>query len=460
MLIPLKLLRDRPLQQQLYEQLRALIISSRLASGTRMPSTRMLAEQFSVSRITVLLTYERLIAEGYLRTIPAKGTFVHRVLAADGCVPRANDNATAEPDPGTVRLPGRPDPHLFPAVKWRALIRTALNTLCADTGEEPVIAELGLRRAISRWLSTSRGLAVEADQIILAHGRQHALHIAAHLLLRPGSRAVTEAPGDPAAELMFAGSGANLVTVPVDEDGIQTERLPAGGAALVLVTPEHQRPLGSVLSLKRRHALLSWAARAGATVIEEDSDGELRYEEMDAPALMTLDRDGIVLHAGDFAAALGPGVMLGYLAVPQRLIGPARAASRLAGAFAGRLEAEALATLIDSGSYARHLHAVRKAYLLRRDALIRSLRRHFGETARISGAAAGLHLVWTLPPQLRSAAAVAAMARRLGLDAGRVGERAVLLGFGVPAVQQIETAVERLAQALGGAGDGKAFSGD
>nr|WP_294508407.1 PLP-dependent aminotransferase family protein [uncultured Rhodopila sp.] len=456
MLIPLKLLRDKPLQRQLYEQLRALIVASRLAPGTRMPSTRLLADQFSISRITVLLTYERLIAEGYLRTIPAKGTFVHRVLAADGSVPRANDNAAAEPYPGV----GRPDPHLFPAVKWRTLIRTALDNLAADIGEEPIGSDLGLRRAISRWLSTSRGLAVEADQIILAHGRQHALHIAAHLLLRPGSRAVIEAPGDQAVELMLAATGANVVTVPVDDDGIQTDRLPIGAAALALVTPEHQRPLGSVLSLQRRHELLTWAARAGAAVIEEDSDGELRYEDMDAPPLMSLDRDAIVLHAGDFAASLGPGVVLGYLAVPPRLIGPARAASRHAGAYAGRLEAEALAALIDGGSYARHLHAVRKIYLARRDALIRSLRQHFGETARISGTSAGLHLIWTLPPQVRSAATVAGMARRLGLDAGRVGERAVLLGFGAPAERQIEVAVGRLADALGGAGDGKAFSGD
>ena len=259
---------------------------------------------------------------------------------------------------------------------------------------------------------------------------------------------------------MLAATGANLIPVAVDDDGIQTDRLPPGPAAVVLVTPEHQRPLGAVLSLKRRHELLAWAVRAGAAVIAEDSDGELRYEAMDAPPLMGLDRDGTVLHAGDFAASLGPGIVLGYLAVPRRLIGPARAASRLVGAYAGRLEAEALAAMLDSGSYARHLHAVRKTYLGRRDALIRSLRQHFGEAARITGTSAGLHLAWTLPPALGSAGTVAGRALRAGLDAGRVGDRIVVLGFGNPLERQIEVAVGRLARSLAGAEDGMVFSGD
>jgi GntR family transcriptional regulator/MocR family aminotransferase len=444
MLIPLKLLRDKPLQQQLHEQLRELIVSSRLAPGTRMPSTRMLAEQFSISRITALLTYERLIAEGYLQTIPAKGTFVHQ--------PDSMARAAAAGTIATERAVGRPDPNLFPAVKWRALIRAALDNL----GEETAGGDPALRQAIARWLSTSRGLAVSADQIILAHGRQHALHIAAHLLLRPGDRAIVETPGDPAAERLLAGTGATVIGVKVDDEGLRTELLPAGPAAMALVTPEHQRPLGVAMSLRRRQALLAWAGRSGATVVEEDSDGELRYEAAEAPPLMRLDRDEIVVHAGDFAATLGAGVAIGYLAVPRRLVGAARAASSVVGAYAGRLEAEALAALLDSGGYARHLLAVRKTCLARRDALVRSLRQHFGEATRIAGTASGLHLAWTR----ESAASVADMALRLGLDAGCCGQDVVLLGFGLPAERQIEISVTRLAEALADAGRATALSGD
>src|SRR4051812_32555607 len=246
---PVTLMRDRPLQQQLYDQVRALIQSSRLAPGTRLPSTRMLADQCGVSRITGLLPYERLIAEGYLRTIPAKGTFVHGANPAS-----MPDDAAVAAEPAAPGAVDRPDGRLFPAAKWRALVRGALDHL-DGLAEAQAWSEPLLRQAIARWLSASRGVAVEPGQIILAHGRRHALHIAAHLLLRPGSRVVVEAPGDPDAEALLAGTGAVLLPVPVDGDGLRTALLPSGPAAVALVTPEHQRPLGAVMSLERRHAL-------------------------------------------------------------------------------------------------------------------------------------------------------------------------------------------------------------
>jgi GntR family transcriptional regulator/MocR family aminotransferase len=449
MLIPLKLVRDQPLQQQLYDQLRDLIVSSRLAAGTRMPSTRMLADQFSISRMTALLAYERLIAEGYLRTIPAKGTFVHRTHSTAARAP-AHSGRQGEQDTGTDIHVGRPDGRLFPAAKWRALIRTALDRLGASLSDDHPEGDPALRAAIGRWLSTSRGLSLNADQIVLAHSRQHALHIATHVLLRPGSRAIIENPCDAPTEMLLAGTGAAVVKIPVDDNGIITDRLPNGAAAMALVTPEHQRPLGAVMSLQRRHDLLAWAARSGATVIEEDSDGELRYEAMDAPALMSLGQDGCVIHAGGFATSLGPGMMLGYLAVPSRLIGPARAASRLVGAYAGHLEGDALASLLDSGAYARHLHGIRKVYLNRRDVMVRSLRRHFGDDARVGGTSAGLHVAWTVPAEMGSAAAVAGLARQFGLEADRAGDRIVLLGFGMHAERQLEISIGRFADAVSG----------
>jgi GntR family transcriptional regulator / MocR family aminotransferase len=446
--IPVKLLRDRPLQQQLYKQIRELILSSRLPAGMRMPSTRLLAEQCAVSRITVLLAYERLIAEGYLRTVPARGTFVQGLGAGGQAFPPDGVGNPVSAD-GPI---GRADGRLFPAAKWRALVRGALDHLdhVADGSDRggPGWGEPVLRHAIARWLSSARGLAVEADQIILAHGRRHALHIAAHLLLRPGSRAVVEAPGDADAGLLLAGTGATLMAVPVDADGLQTDHLPGGPIALALVTPEHQRPLGAVMSLERRKALLIWATTAGAVVVADESAAELRYQETDVPPLMRLDRGEVVIQAGDFAASLGPAVTLGYLAVPPRLVGAARAASRVMGPYEGRLEAAALAGLLDSGCYARHLHQVRQICLRRRDALVRALRRHFGEQTRIAGLAAGLHLAWTPPPELGAADAVAAAAWRAGLDAGCVDGRVVLLGFGGGCERQLEACAEAMARAL------------
>jgi GntR family transcriptional regulator / MocR family aminotransferase len=445
MLIPLKLLRDRPLQQQLYEQLRGLIVSARLADGARMPSTRMLADQFSVARITVVLTYERLLAEGYLTTIPAKGTFVSQAPAS---APALTDARRAR-DPAGITVPaGRPDARLFPTGRWRALIRDALGSLGASLSADHQDGDPALRRAFAFWLSASRGLAIEADQIILANGRQHALHVAAHLLLRPGARVVIEAPCDPRAEALVVSTGATVIRIPVDPSGLRTELLPDGPVARALVTPEHQRPLGAVLSEVRREALLAWAERAGATVVADDIDGELRYEAMDARPLMSLDHGDRVIHLSGFALSLGPGVQLACLAVPRRLIAAARAAGRLIDDHSGRLETTALAGLLESGAYARHLHQVRKVYLGRRDALIRSLRRHFGEDGRIDGQTGGLHFVWHLPHRMGRASVVAVLARYQGLNAVSFGGDALLMGFGTPDESRMEAGVLRLATAL------------
>jgi GntR family transcriptional regulator/MocR family aminotransferase len=448
MLIPLKLVRDQPLQQQLYEQLRDLIVSGRLAHGTRMPSTRMLADQFAVSRITVLLTYERLAAERYLTTVRAKGTFVSQVTAAPATPPAERGSLTED---GADAWAGRPDARLFPAGRWRALMRTALDHLGARLNADHTDGDPALRRAIARWLSSSRGLLVEQDQIILSAGRQHALHIVAHMLLRPGVQVAIEQPCDPRSERLITSTGATVIRVPVDHAGVQTDLLPDSPVAMILVTPEHQRPLGAVMSQQRRQALLAWTERSGATVVADDIDGELRYDAMDATPLMGLDPLGRVIHLGGFALSLGPGVHLGYLAVPRQMIAAARAAGRLMDDHSGQLEAAALAELLDSGGYARHLHQLRKSYLGRRDRMVEALRRRFGAATDIGGASAGLHLVWRPDPDLGHASTVAVLARRHGLDAAPLGDATILLGFGVPDEHHIETSVGGLAHALAAA---------
>jgi GntR family transcriptional regulator/MocR family aminotransferase len=491
LLIPLKLARDQPLQQQLYDQLRALIASARLQPGARMPSTRMLAEQFLISRITVLLTYERLIAEGYLHTMPAKGTFVARgpngcrdarggigsgiaggaepgrmpaqVASQSGCdhetarqaqtptprVPTAPDCTAAVMAPLPEQRVGRPDPSLFPVARWRALLRGALDRFGAGLPPEHPAGSPVLRGAIAGWLSTSRGLAVAPDQVILVNGRQQALHIVAHLLLHPGDRVVVEDPGDHLATCAYAAAGAVRVPVPVDLDGLRTDLLPAGKAALVHVTPEHQRPLGVVLAPERRTALLDWATRAGAMVLEEDCDGEFRYGGMEAPPLMSLDRSGRVIHVGCFSAALGPWLTLGYMAVPRPLIIPSLAVRRLIDGGTGWLEHTALAEFLESGAYARHVHRLRKAYLSRREALTGAMRQHFGTTTALWGGGAGLHLSWHVPPALGPATMIAEMARNCGLEAAAVSHaatQAVLLGFGAVPERELQAGVQRLAE--------------
>ena len=450
MLIPLKLVRDQKLQQQLYDQLHALIVSGGLAAGTRMPSTRALADQFAISRITVLLAYERLIAEGLLQTLPAIGTFVsHDVVlrtraSGDAVQPGSGPTADAVSE---IRA-GRPDPTLFPAGRWRVLARGALDQLVSRAHNRPAGGHPALRMAVTKWLAASRGLSVLPDQVLLVSGRRQALHIVAHLLMAAGSRAVVEDPCEDDAAALLSGAGATLVRVGVDAEGLRTDLLPNGPVALALITPESHRPLGGILSASRRQSLLDWARGADATIVVEDCDSDLRYEPCSTPPMMALDQDARVVHIGSFATTLGPILTLGFMIVPRALVEAALEARQLVDDHARWLEEEALAGLIDSGGFARHVHRVRKIYQARRDRLVSLMRATFGPDTQLGGGRAGLHLTWHLPTAFGSAADVAALARRCGLDASVGGPQIVLVGFGLPSEHQIPHAVSRLGALL------------
>ena len=521
MLIPLRLARDQQLQQQLFDQLRDLIVSNRLQPGSRMPSSRMMAEQFAISRMTVLLTYERLIAEGYLETRPAAGTFVaqspaHAVVgpAIDASSlalahPPANPHPVERSSPAEISIgppsgdsdvrAGGADPSLFPAQRWRALIRRGLDRVGTRFELEPAAGNLALRDAIAHWLSTSRGLPVAAEQVMLVKGRQQALHVVARLAshpckgrralgrcmrppldaresrlgeapgeaLRAGHKAtpyhgetakdrvriVVEDPCDADAAAALAGDGGVLVRIPVDADGLCTDQLPLGSATLIHVTPEHQRPLGAVLSRDRRIALLHWAAHAGALILEEDIDGELRYGDMNVPSLMSMDRSERVILLGGFGVSLGPWLDIAYMVLPRWLVPYAQTARRLVDDSRGGFEHTVLAEYLASGGYARHLHRLTKTYAARRDTLLSALRRHFGAEAQVWGEHAGLHLAWFPPPDRGSPGYLARLARRVGLEAAAVRDSVVLLGFGVTDEHHIEASVRRLADGLPGSYD-------
>lgn len=454
MLVPLKLVRDQPLQRQMFEQFASLIHSGRLTAGARMPSTRMVAGQFGVSRITVLLVYDRLIAEGCLETIPAKGTFVSqapvpRPGTAMGRPAQAPSDGSAPPCGGGIgetRL-GRPDPTLFPLARWRALLRNSVVRLGTTAGTDHGTGAVRLRHSIAGWLATSRGLAVSPDQVILVSGRQQALHLVSHLLLPRGGRAVLEDPCDPSVARTYAEGGADLLYVRVDERGIRPEALPDGPAALLYVTPEHQRPSGALLSAERRAALLDWAGRSGAMVVEDDYDGEIRYGGIEAAPLMSLDGGERVLHIGCFATALGPWVTLGYIIVPISMAQAARNCKRLLDDSVEAVESAALAEFLESGAYARHVHRLHKIYSRRRDALLGALRRHFGPVTTW-GTSAGLHLAWHFPKTLGAAVTLAEQARHCGLEAEATGgadAQALLLGFGTLSEAGLECGIDRLA---------------
>jgi GntR family transcriptional regulator/MocR family aminotransferase len=462
MLTPITLARDQRLQKQIFDQLHHLILSGRFTPGARMPSTRMLADQFGISRTTALLVYERLIAEGYLETRPAQGTFVARQLpVASGHAPAPLIvEAGRHSSPADVvkrdapHLVGRPDPSLFPMRRWRALMRDALDGLCTQHAAVHPTGHPTLRAAVASWLSTTRGVAVAADQVFLLNGRHQALHLASHLVLRPGVRVVMEDPGDEAVAALFVGESAEVLRIPIDEHGLRSELLPEGPVALAHVTPEHQYPLGVRMSQARRTELLAWAQRSDAMILEDDCPGELHYCDQRPPTLAGEDHDGRVLLLGGFAISLGPWVTISYLVVPRRKVAAANAACLLFGDGPSRLEQTALCDLLSGGWYMRHMHRLTKTYASRRDTLVSALRTHFPGDGLIWGHHAGLHLSWFPDEASGSPHEIAAMARHCGLDALALphgsmrrtpGGNPVLLGFGSLPEIQITASISRLA---------------
>jgi len=407
------------LQAQIVGGFHDLIRGGRLRPGSEVPSSRELSEQLHVSRNTVVEAYELLIEEGYLCTQPAVGTFVAERMPDDafavgtpqplGRTP-SHHRVVNLPLPYTGRGPpglhapdrralpydfalGRTDPRSFPERTWRRLILDCLGGAAARMSEYIDPAGLPeLRQLITNLLGPARGMVVSAEQVIIVAGCQQGLNLAAHLFLGTGARVAMEAPCYRGAAFLFESYGGKLLPVPVDKLGMDLGRLPEPPVKLVYVTPSHQFPTGVTLSLDRRIALLEWAAKVGAYILEVDYDADFRYEDSPLPSLQALDRYGCVIYMSSFSASIGPGLRLGYMVVPRDLIGAANTIKALTDNGLPWLEQATLAAFIRDGSLANHLRRIRHTYRGRRDALIAALHRHFGKV-EISSAECGEHLV-------------------------------------------------------------------
>jgi len=396
---------ERPVARRIGEAIKEQIRQGFLSSGDRLPSTRSLATEWGVSRTTVTAAYAQLIAEGYLDTRQGARATVAHGLAADG-------PATAQARPAAVRLSaygrrladlprplplkGRPVADFrygdlstsdFPTLAWkraigRALLRRPARLQYGDPAGSP-----DLRSALASYLWRARGLRCEPDQIIIVNGSQQGLDLCARLLLDPGDRIVVENPTYSAARQLFVAVGAVPVPVDVDDDGMKTDRLV--DARLAYVTPSHQFPLGSVMSAARRRQLLAWAHRSGAYIVEDDYDGEYRYDVAPVPALQALDGGERVVYVGTVSKTLSPTLRLGYLVAPLGLAEAFAKVKRLADRHAPSLEQDALADLIISGAYERHVRNARRKNRDRRVALLDAL----GSDVTVVGADAGLHVV-------------------------------------------------------------------
>lgn len=279
----------------------------------------------------------------------------------------------------------------FPVLAWRKAVGGAVLRRQGRLRYGDPRGSAGLRTALQGYLWRARGLRCEPDQIVVVNGSQQGLDLCARLLLDPGDRVVMENPGYSLARQVFLAAGAEVTSVAVDAEGLRTEELPA--ARLAYTTPSHQFPLGGVLPAGRRRELLAWARRHGAHVIEDDYDSEYRFDIAPIPPLQAMDDAGRVIYLGTVSKTLSPTLRLGYLVVPPVLSTAFTQAKRLTDRHAPGLEQEALADLIGSGAYERHVRRVRRLNGNRRAALLAALSDNLGDAVTVAGADAGLHVV-------------------------------------------------------------------
>ncbi|MFF7755157.1 PLP-dependent aminotransferase family protein [Streptomyces sp. NPDC007971] len=445
------------LRAQLERQLRDAIRTGRLPAGERLPSSRELARTLGLSRGLVQDCYAQLQAEGYLVT---------RAGSATRVAPCAQPPAPTAPEP-QAELPrliadfrhGVPDLASFPRADWLWAIREAARRMpTADLDYGDPRGSLALRTVVAGYLRRVRGAAADPGHTLVCSGYAQGLGLTLQALARAGVRAVAhEEPGSPAtATASVRAAGLTPVPVPVDAHGIDVRALDATGVRAVIVTPAHQWPTGVVLAPDRRHELLAWARRRDAYVVEDDYDAEFRYDREPVGALQGLAADRVI-SIGTVSKSLAPALRIGWLLCPPALTAPLTELKRIADRGTPTLDQLALAGLIESGRYDRHLRRMRTMYAARRATLVEALAVH-APRVRLTGLAAGFHAVAHLPAGAREEQVLAdALSRRVGLygmsacRASRApGPPQLVLGFGDVPERAITEAIATVGDLLDG----------
>jgi GntR family transcriptional regulator / MocR family aminotransferase len=480
----------KPIGTQLYAGLRELMLSGALSAGDRLPATRTLARELGLSRTTVIDAFERLIAEGLVETRVGSGTFVSDAFNVDRPLqqpyrghidpkrgkPRLSRAMGSALDRFSVRqrLPHSACPFVtalpafdaFPMAQWARLsAKHWRNHRSEVMGYGEPCGYVQLRRAIATHLRLNRGIACETEQIFITGGAQQAFHLIGSVLLDPGDRVWFENPGAIGARNSLIACGAELIPVPVDREGLRIEeglRL-SPDFRLAFVTPSHQQPLGHIMSLERRFAILHAADRAGAWIIEDDYDGEFFFGRRPLPTLKSVDHTGLVIYVGTFSKSLFPALRLGFMLVPPALVD---SFERVSAAFVHGVPSSlqaVVAEFLNEGHFATHIRRMRRTYGERHAALLEAARRELGDLMEVVAADSGLHTVAHLAHCLDEAA-VAAAAEKQGIIVAPIrrysivptGLNGLVLGFAGCAPPQIRKGVAMLARVLEAMSDGQA----
>src|SRR5215469_10154598 len=433
---------------RLESALRDAVRSGQLAAGTAMPPSRSLARDLGVARNTVAQAYAQLVAEGWLSARHGSGTWVAQRAGQPPAARSPAASGAAARGPRYDLRPGVPDLTAFPRDAWLAAAPAA------DLGyADPRGVEV-LRVALAEYLGRARGVRVRPDRIVVCAGFTQGLELVCEVLRASGTRLLAvEAYGHAGHREIAARAGLRFAPLPIDDRGADVAAL-SSRAGAVLLTPAHQYPLGAALAPERRHQAADWAVHSGGVVIEDDYDGEFRFDRQAVGALQPLAPEHVV-YAGTASKSLVPGLRLGWLALPPALLDHVVAAKAAAGRLSSSLDQLALAELIRSGGYDRQVRRARLAYRRRRDLLLGALARRVPEVS-VTGIAAGLHAVIRLPAGVTEEDVVARAAGRglaaLGLASDRAGDQDVgpglVIGYATPPPHLFSAAVARLCAAL------------
>ena len=480
----------RSLGSQLSDQLRSRILTGELKGDTRLPSSRELSRELGISRTLVLEAFEQLEAEGYIEGVRGAGSFVRSGAAlAATASPVATLREAAAQLGGPVTSPRRPAKSLapvdfrpgvpaldmFPREVWARALAQAVRMLPeAALGYGEGAGDYRLRQETATYLYRSKGLRAAPEDVFITAGCSQTLGLVSRALLRGGakagrrSRAVLENPCQPALSGLLAREGDELVAGRVDAEGLDPGSLPRDRAAVAFVTPSHQYPLGSVLSAPRRAALIEWARTTDSIIVEDDFDGEFRYGGSPLLPLRELDPSRVV-YAGSFSKSFSPGLRLGYAIVPPSLRDGWRGYRELTDIHSCIFTQAAMASMLETGAFDRHVRRMRKIYSERRSSLLRAIGRIFGPAEgegsgiEVMGEAAGLHLALRFGvgrlrgkgfdevtvSRVASLGAVVYPLRRYAFEPLADADRILLFGYGNLSEEEIERGLAALASALG-----------
>ena len=421
-------------QAWVYRQIQERILQGALASGTRLPSTRSLAQRWEVSRSTVEAAYDQLRGEGYTTGTVGSGTYVSAVIPDRFFrrgLPGHAPNPLPEPSPNdTPRvLDGQritqplfaartADASIFPMAAWRrGLMASAKAVTPGQLANEAPQGWRPLREQVARYLGAARGISCDADQVVILTGIRDGLDLSARVLLKPQDQVLVEDPGYLTALPLFGQFTSQVIPIAIDEHGFSVDRARRQrGVKLVHVTPAHQSPVGVTMPVSRRLELLAWAAREDCWIVEDDYDSEFNYDSAPLAALKSLDTADRVIHLGSFNKTMFNALRIGYAVLPKRWVAAFTRARQTTGRSNGMIEQIALAGFLQDGSFARHIRKARAVYAQRRDLVLQILARAVGrENLRVGGEHAGFHLVWWLPTGI-DLGAVQARAREQDLS--------------------------------------------